>query len=110
MTRVSHVDQVLLLLHQQLQRSSRQRVRNAEPRKPPQSALDRARALAAMDALGDEATRRAVIRGVLADRLGDAIGNDPGFAAMIDRVDEAVRATPEGEALIAQAVAQLRSG
>lgn len=63
-----------------------------------------------MDALGDEETRRAVIRGVLADRLGDAIGNDPGFAVLIDRVDEALRATPEGAALVACALDQLRSG
>jgi len=114
MTRVGNVEQILLLLREQLQRSARARparsaaAQRADPASP--RPIDRACALTALDALSEEDQRRAVVRGLLAEELGDAIGNDAAFQQVIDEVVRIIADMPGGDELMARAVEQLRAG
>lgn len=114
MTRVGQVDQILLLLREQLQRSeARQSGRAAPPQRRAQlsaSPLERARGLAALSGLAPEERRRAVLQALLAERLGERLGNDPGFVRLVDQVLAMISAEPEGLALIDRAVAELGAG
>lgn len=113
MTRINHADQVLLLLREQLQRATKGREAGAgkaaqrvEGRV--QRPLDRVRALAALDGLADDAMRRAMVRGLLSEEFGDALGNDAAFAAMTDNILRTLETLPGGPELITQAIAQLK--
>jgi len=112
MTRVGNIEQVMMLLREQLQRSNlgrgperkgAVRVGAATPRP-----LDRVRALAAFEDLPEDEMRRAVVRGILAEEFGDALGADAGFTPLIDEVAAAIEALPGGPELMAQAIAQLK--
>lgn len=112
MTRIGQVDHILLLLREQLRRAEAKRgerassVTRREGATPPP--LDRVKALAAMAALGEEEARRVVVRGLLADRLGDAVSNDPDFVHLVDQVIDAIGNTPEGAELLDRAMVQIR--
>lgn len=113
MTKVGNVDQVLLLLREQLQRSGRGRGTTAKARATQAEAssaspLDRVRALAVLDTLDEEELRRAVVRGLLAEQFGEAVGNDPALIAIVDQVSRIIDETPEGRALMDRALAQLK--
>lgn len=113
MTRVGNIDQVLLLLREQLQRvgSNRERSRSAAAGKVERSVarpLDRVRALAALDTLGEEEVKRAVIRGILTDEFGEDVGNDARLMEIVDDVLRILRETAGGNELIERAVAQLK--
>ena len=113
MTRVGNVDQVLLLLREQLQRAGRSRdtSRSGQAAKAGAGSarpLDRVRALAALDTLGEEELNRAVVRGLLAEQFGEAVGNDPALIAIVDKVVRIVGETPEGRDLMDRALSQLR--
>lgn len=111
MTRIGNIDQVLLLLREQLQRAGRGKAARKEAgavdrsvRKP----LDRIRALAALDTLGEDGLRHAVVRGLLTDQFGDGVSNDPAFATIVDDVFRIIGETPGGIELVDRAVAQLK--
>ena len=114
MTRIGNVDQVLLLLREQLERSGRGRnaersastARSTAATAPP---LERARALAALDGLPEEEVRRAVVRGLLLDAFGESMSNDPAFQSVIDNVLRIIADMPGGSELVDRAVAQLRA-
>lgn len=114
MTRIGNVDQVLLLLREQLERSGRGRnvehgartSRSDTTTAPP---LDRARALAGLDGLPEDEVRRAVVRGLLVDAFGESMSNDPAFQSVVDDVLRIIADMPGGAELIDRAVAQLRS-
>lgn len=113
MTRVGNVDQVLLLLREQLQRTAR--VRGGKTKAPVRDAeastarpLDRVRALAALDTLEEEELRRAVVRGLFAEQFGEAVGNDPALIAIVDQVSRIIGETAEGRELMDRALAQLK--
>lgn len=113
MTRVGNVDQVLLLLREQLQRSGKARGASAKApsaRAESSSArpLDRVRALAALDTLEEEDLRRAVVRGLLAEQFGEAVGNDPAMIAIVDQVSRIIGEAAEGRDLMERAIAQLK--
>ncbi|HWU94986.1 MAG TPA: hypothetical protein VN029_05270 [Sphingomonas sp.] len=113
MTRVGNVDQVLLLLREQLQRAGRTRGVTAKSRAREAEAstarpLDRVRALAALDTLEEEDLRRAVVRGLLAEQFGEAVGNDPALIAIVDQVSRIIGETAEGRELMDRALAQLK--
>jgi hypothetical protein len=112
MTRVGNVDQVLLLIREQLQRSGRGRGASraalgasAEPASGP---IERMRALAMLDTLEERDLRRAVVHGLLADQLGEGVANAPELVAIIDRVIRTIEETPEGRALTDRAIGQLK--
>lgn len=113
MNRIGNVDQVLLLLREQLQRSGRTRGAAAKGRAADAEAssarpIDRVRALAILDTLDEEDLRRAVVRGLLAEQFGEAVGNDPALIAIVDEVSRIIGETPEGRDLMDRAVAQLK--
>lgn len=110
MPRIGNVDQVLLLLREQLQRAGKgrgaarkRRVERTAPRP-----LDRVRALAALDSLGEDEVRRAMIRGILTEEFGEAVGNDAALQTIVTDVVRIIGETPGGVELIDRAVAQLR--
>lgn len=113
MTRIGNVDQVLLLLREQLQRSGTTRGAAAKAGAAQAGAvsarpLDRVRALAALESLEEEELRRAVVRGLLAEQFGEAVGNDPALIAIVDQVGRIIGETPEGRDLMDRALAQLK--
>ena len=115
MARISNVDQVLLLLREQLQRSERSGPA-ARKRKPGQAKeasprpLDGVRALAALDTLSDDDVKRTLVRGLLADQLGDGVTNDARFQQVADDVVRMLLDAPDGRTLLDGALAQLRAG
>lgn len=110
MTRIGNVDQVLLLLREQLQRAGKGRQAARKPRSGPVTPrpLDRVRALAAMASLNDDELRRAVVRGILTEELGEAVGNDAALQAIVDDVVRIIEETHGGTELVARAIAQLK--
>lgn len=110
MTKIGNVDQVLLLLREQLQRTGkgRQAARKAGAGPVAARPLDRVRALAAMESLGEDDVRRAVIRGILTEEFGEGVGNDAALQAIVDDVLRIIDETPGGSELIGRAVAQLK--
>lgn len=107
MTRINPSDHVLLLLREQLRRGERA-TRSAAPRRAEPQALDRLKAMDALDAMDDHERRRSLVQGLLADGLGDAVANDAGFQTLVEEVARIVGAMPEGQALVDRAIAQLR--
>lgn len=111
MTTIGQVDRILLLLREQLQRAADDRARApataASAPKSERRPLDRARTLAAFDAIDPDQRRRLIIRTLLLEEFGESVGADPSFVAMVDRVLAMVRDMPGGDALIDQAIAQL---
>ena len=110
MTRIGNVDQVLLLLREQLQRAGKGRQTARKSRSGPAAPrpLDRVRALAAIDSLSDDELRRAVVRGVLTEEFGEAVGNDAALQTIVDEVVRIIGETQGGSELISRAVAQLK--
>lgn len=111
MTTIGHVDRILLLLREQLQRAADDRTRSpvisASGPQSERRPLDRARTLAAFEAIDPDQRRRLIIRTLLLEEFGEGVGADPSFVAMVDRVLAMVRDMPGGEALIDQAIGQL---
>lgn len=70
--------------------------------------VERLRAMAGFDALGDDERRRAVVHGLLTEELGEAVANDPAFAAVLDEVLRIVGDMPGGHELIDRAAAAMR--
>ncbi|OQW70374.1 MAG: hypothetical protein BVN33_17515 [Proteobacteria bacterium ST_bin13] len=113
MTRISNADQVLLLLREQLQRAGKtsgSKRKSQTDRAGPATVrpLERVRGLAALDTLNDDEVRRAIIRGILTEELGEAVGNDAAFQATIDNVVRIIGDAPGGSDLLNRAVAQLK--
>jgi hypothetical protein len=111
MTRIGNVDQVLLLLREQLQRTSgtRKGARKSTGRTEAAGArpLDRVRALAALESLDEEEVRRAVVRGILTEEFGEDVGNDPALHAISADVVRIIGEMPGGRELLDRAVTQL---
>lgn len=109
--KVAGTDHVLLLLREKLSRLSRERAGNAgQAGKGDPRPLDRLRAMAGFDALGDDERRRALVHGLLTEELGEAVANDPAFGAVLDEVLRIVGDMPGGRDLIDRAVAAMRGG
>lgn len=110
MTRITSADHVLLLLRERLTRSGNDRTmraRGAPMERSHAGPIERLRAMTALDRLGTEDRRRAIIQGLLTEELGDAIGNDPGFQAVLGEVTRIIGEMPGGPDLIDRAHAAL---
>lgn len=109
MTQISATDQILLLLREQLQRSGRARSsktdvdqsRAATPRQ-------RIEALAAARDLPERDFRKALVRGLLSEQLGDTLIADPAFEAITDQVLQIIEQSDEAKALLDEATARFR--
>ena len=111
MTRISNADQVLLLLHEQLDRLSRKR--GGGSAKPGSASIGtpepmaRFRARAARDGLAEDDLKCALVRSLLTQQLGDSIANDPAFEAIASDVARVIERSEEGRALLDRALTQL---
>ena len=111
MTQIGATDQILLLLREQLQRSERGRARGAdrEQRKTatPQQRLE---ALAAIRDLPERDFRRALVRGLLGERLGEELVAEPAFEAVTSEVLRLIEASPEAQSLLDRVAREFRAG
>lgn len=107
MTRIGPADQILILLRARLEQRSRVGARAAEAKDAP-DAQARLAALASVADLPERSFRRALVRGLLADRLGEELAGDPAFDDVVGDVLDLIENNPETAALLAEAGAALR--
>jgi len=111
MTRVSNADHVLLLLQEQLSRLGRERSVRRAPvptaRKGTPEPITRLRALAAREGISEDDMKRALVRSVLVQQLGEAIGTDPAFEAIASDVMRIIRESDAGRDLLDKSIVQL---
>lgn len=111
MTRISNSDHVLLLLQDQIARLAKDRAGRAG-RVPPARGgvpepLVRLRALARRAGVSEDELKRALVRGLLVQQLGEALGGDPAFEAVAGDVLRIIGESAGGQELIDRALAQL---
>lgn len=110
MTPIGITDRVLLILREQLRRSERAQTRGTAPvGERAASPQERMEALATIRDLPERDFRRAVVRGLLGEQLGEALAADPAFDAMSAEVLRIVEGSDEARALLDRAVAELRA-
>lgn len=111
MTRINQSDQILLLVTEHLRRSARSKKeapgKSSSTRTSTGRPLDRVRALTAFQALPKPEARQWVIRGVLTERFGDHVVNDPAFQQLTQDVSRLLDTTEEGRALVERALQEL---
>jgi hypothetical protein len=101
MTQISATDQILLLLREQLRRSERGRVRGIEhEQRKSATPQQRIEALAAIRDLPERDFRRALVRGLLGERLGEELVAEPAFEAVTGEVLRLIEASPEAQQLL----------
>lgn len=113
MTRVGNIDQVLLLLREQIRRAGKGRDASRKAGigrtdKALARPLDRVRALATLETLGEDEVRRALVRGLLTEELGESVGNDAALQAIVDDVVRIIGEMPGGDDLMKRAIHQLK--
>ena len=111
MTRVSNADHVLLLLQEQLGRLGKEKSARRAPapaaRKGTPEPVTRLRALAAREGISEDDMKRALVRSVLVQQLGEAIGTDPAFEAIASDVMRIIGESDAGRDLLDKAMLQL---
>lgn len=111
MTGITTIDHVMLLLREQLRQSERVRadpsLRTTSRAATPQQ---RIAALAAIDDLPPRDFRRALVRSLLSERLGEALVSDPAFDAVTGEVLRIIEDSDEARALLDQVVERCRAG
>lgn len=90
----------MLLLRERLERAQRSKPQ-AEAQAP--SRRERIEAMAAMRTLDERAFRKALVRGLLAQKLGEQLAGDPAFDQVVMGVLETLEDSPAGLELIARA-------
>ncbi|WP_028967842.1 hypothetical protein [Sphingomonas phyllosphaerae] len=109
MTTIGITDRVLLILRERLRRSEHATTRGTAPvGERAASPHERMEALAAIRDLPDRDFRRAVVRGLLGEQLGEALAADPAFDAMSAEVLRIVEGSDEARAVLDRAVEELR--
>lgn len=91
MTRITNSDQIMLLLRQQLQRTTGRKDasrtnRSTRGRETPKNAAARIRAIGQLSDFSSEDFERALIQSLLAEELGEGLLNDPRFQKIVDNV------------------------
>jgi hypothetical protein len=114
MTRISNVDQVLMLLRQQLQRLGKSE-RSAKgsstaatraERRPP--APTRIEAVLRDTPLSEEDLARTLIQAMLVDEFGEAVANDHKFQNVSAEVYRLIAQDPEASRVLSAALVGLR--
>lgn len=114
MTRISNVDQVMLLLRQQLQRMSktdRQQKSGKTTAAAPQrreAALGRIEEITRADELSEDDLARTLVGALLVDEFGEAVANDPKFQSLIGEVHRIIAADADTKALLLEALREVR--
>ena len=110
MTRITNVDQVILLLQSQLKRmnkADKKRGPVTQKQEVQNRPLARVQSMAKKNALSQEEIQRALISGILTEKFGASVSNDPAFQTVIDNVTAALQNDEESQQLLGQAVNQL---
>lgn len=111
MTQITPSDQVLLLLQEQLRRSDRTRSQGtARTDGRPATPQRRIEALASLRDLPERDFRRALVRSLLSERLGDALVSDPAFERVTGEVLRIIEESEDARGLLDQASTELRAG
>jgi len=113
MTRISNVDQVLMLLRQQLQRMSgpdrsRKSATSSAAAQKRETAARRIEAVTRHDDLGDEDLGRTLLGALLVDEFGEAAANDHKFQKLVDEVYRIIANDAQARALLDSAVKEVR--
>ena len=114
MTRIGNVDHVLMLLQQQLQKlnstDKRQQVRRTDTSSKAQSttSMQRVASLSAKNSLSDEQIERALLRALLVDELGEAMGEDYRFDRVVSEVYRIICDDEKTRKLLQDALEQAR--
>jgi hypothetical protein len=110
LTSIGPADQVMLLLREQLKAAERGKAKKNEraARTARTRPRERLEALAAIGDLPERDLRRAVVRGLLAERLGEELVADPAFEAAALEIVRIIEESPEGEALLDRAAGALK--
>lgn len=100
----------MLLLREQLKATERGKARKKDRAAPsaPTGSRERLAALAAIEDLPNRDFRRAMVRGLLAERLGEELVADPAFEAAALEIARIIEESPETAALLDRAAAVLR--
>lgn len=109
MTRITNVDQVLILLRSHLHKSERARSTRKPAAKTTEqkSAVERVGQIAADGQASDEDIRRVLITGILVEEFGSGIITDTRFDGLVVRVLDALKQDADGNALIEKSLAKL---
>jgi hypothetical protein len=113
MTRISNVDQVLMLLRQQLDRlgkSGRARKSGSAGASAPQrrqSAAGRIEAVMRTDDLSEEDLGRTLVAALLVDEFGEGAANDHKFRKLADEVYRIVASDSEAKRLLTDALKEI---
>ncbi len=111
MTRITNVDQVLIILRAQLERASRNRKKaaSAAPKRDRarQGPLERVQQLAAAEGLSETEIGGALIESLLLEEFGPALANDPQFLRVTQEVKRLMREDEASALLLKQAITQL---
>ncbi len=114
MTRISNVDQALMLLRQQLQqmaktdRSSRGARTSRSSVQQRKSAAERIEALTRSGDLSEDDLARALIGALLADEFGDDAANDHRFRKLADEVHRIIASDAKAKTLLSAALRNTR--
>jgi len=114
MTRITNVDQVMLLLQSRLQSKKKtdkkhgegNRVEKKELHQPP---LSRVKNIVKDGVLSEEDIHKALVRGLLTQEFGSSIANDPAFHRIIEDVMGVIRKDESSKKLLQQAMRQLQN-
>jgi hypothetical protein len=114
MTRITNADHVLLLLRNHLERMQKQRRKRdktgAAGQKPAQAnQLERIVRLATAEGVSEREFQQALIAGLLADELGEAVTNDAKFVRLVDDVLAVIERDKDSSALLRAAQRHLSS-
>ena len=113
MTRISNVDQVLIVLRQQLQllgksgrsgKSAQSGVAGTERRK---SAAGRIEAVMRADDLSEEDLGRTLVAALLVDEFGEGAANDPKFRMLADEVYRIIASDTQAKRLLGEALNEI---
>lgn len=109
MTQIAATDQILLLLREQLQRSDRTRTRAVRGEGRTAAPQQRIAALAAIKDLPERDFRRALVRSLLSERLGEALVADPAFDAVTGEVLRIIEDSDDARVLLDRVAAGFRA-
>ncbi|WP_371395844.1 hypothetical protein [Fretibacter rubidus] len=113
MTRITSTDQVMLLIQAQLQKKKKtEKKKTTGPSVSKKEAkprpLSRFRSMLDQDALPENEVHRALITGVLTEKFGASLANDPSFQGVIDNVLKVISDDSDGKALLEKAMSELQ--
>lgn len=112
MTRITNVNQVMLLLQSQLQskkKAGKKRPHGSVAKKEvQQSPLSLVKSVIQEEDLPEKDIHRALIRGLLTEEFGASVANDPAFHSIIEDVLEMIHNDENSKRILHQAMNQLR--